>query len=185
MHESSASAEVSQYRGLIQVYTGDGKGKTTAALGLCMRAVGSGMRAIVLQFMKAGGTTSELRSAERLSPELTIRQLGRSPSFITGRPSPEDIEHAKHAWADARKAVLSGEYDLVVLDELNVVLDLGMLSCEEVIECLKERPQHVEVVLTGRKAPKAILDMADLITEMRCIRHPYERGIPARLGIEY
>lgn len=185
MHESAASGTVRLHQGLMQVYTGNGKGKTTAALGLCMRAAGSGLKAVVLQFLKAGGTTSELRSAERLSPDLEIRQLGRSVSFIKGKPLPEDIEHTKRAWENARTVILSGEYDLVVLDELNVVLDLEMLSSQEVIRCLKERPQHVEVVLTGRKAPTEIIDMADLVTEMRCIKHPFERGIPARLGIEY
>lgn len=172
-------------RGLVQVYTGDGKGKTTAAFGQCLRAAGAGLRTVVLQFLKAGGVTSELKSANRLCPNLEVRQLGRSMSFITGTPSPEDIENARQSWAQARAVVLSGEYDLVVLDELNVVLDLEMVSIDDVIECLKRRPRHVEVILTGRKAPAEIVDFADLVTEMRCVKHPYEKGVPARLGIEY
>lgn len=172
-------------RGLVQVYTGDGKGKTTAALGQCVRGVGAGLRAVILQFIKAGNVTSELRSAERLAPNLEIRQLGHSLSFIQGRPSAADIASAREAWAEAEKAILSGDCDIVVLDEINVVLDLRMVSCNEVISCLQRRPRHVEVILTGRGAPKEIIDTADLVTEMRCVKHPYDRGTAARRGIEY
>lgn len=172
-------------RGLVQVYTGDGKGKTTAALGQCVRAVGAGLRAVMLQFIKAGNVTSELRSAERLGPDLEIRQLGHSLSFIQGRPSADDIASARKAWAEAEIAISSGDYDIVVLDEINVVLDLRMVSCAEVISCLERRPSHVEVILTGRGAPNEIIEAADLVTEMRCVKHPYDKGIAARKGIEY
>ena len=172
-------------RGLVQVYTGDGKGKTTAALGQCMRAVGSGLKAVMLQFIKAGNVTSELRSAERLAPCLEIRQLGRSLSLIKGPPSAADIASARSAWAEAERVISSGGYDVVVLDEINVVLSLRMVSSEEVVSCLRRRPCHVEVILTGRGAPKEIIDAADLVTEMQCVKHPYDRGIAARKGIEY
>jgi cob(I)alamin adenosyltransferase len=171
-------------RGLLQVYTGDGKGKTTAALGQCVRAAGYGLRALILQFIKAGAATSELTSAQLLG-NLEIRQLGRALSFIKGKPSPDDVEHARRGWAEAQKAISSGEYDVVVLDEMNVVLDLGMLSSSEVVPFLQQRPAHVEVILTGRNAPNEVIDAADLVTEMRCVKHPYEKGIAARKGIEY
>ncbi len=172
-------------RGLVQVYTGEGKGKTTAALGQCMRAAGCGLRALMLQFIKAGNVTSELRSAERLAPYLEIRQLGHSLSLIAGRPSAVDIASARNAWTEAERAISSGDCDIVVLDEINVVLNLRMISSEEVISCLRRRPCHVEVILTGRGAPSEIIEVADLVTEMRCVKHPYDRGVAARLGIEY
>lgn len=171
-------------QGLIQVYTGDGKGKTTAALGQSVRAAGYGLRVLILQFIKAGDATSELRSVQQLS-NLEIRQLGRALSFIKNKPSPDDIEHARRGWAEAQRVISSGEYDVIVLDEMNVVLDLGMLSCTEVMSFLRQRPTHVEVILTGRKAPDEVIAGADLVTEMRCVKHPYEKGIAARKGIEY
>lgn len=186
MHDHEEATEPRHLRkGLVQVYTGDGKGKTTAALGQCVRAAGCGLRTVMLQFIKAGGVTSELKSAERLRPGMEIRQLGRTLSIIEGAPSPADIENARRAWAEAEEIILSGDYDVVALDEINVVLSLQMVSSEEVIACLGQRPHHVEVILTGRRAPKEIVDVADLVTEMRCVKHPYDRGIPARRGIEY
>ena len=171
-------------RGLVQVYTGDGKGKTTAALGLALRAAGHGLYTYIGQFMK-GLPYGELEAARRLAPYLTIEQYGR-PSFVhVERATPEDIRCAHDGLARAREALHSGQYDIVVLDEVCVAVYFGLLSLEEVLALLDERPQGIELILTGRRAPQELLERADLVTEMREIRHPYAAGVPARAGIEY
>ncbi len=173
-----------QRRGLVQVYTGDGKGKTTAALGLALRAAGHGLRTYIGQFMK-GQPYGELEAARLLTPYLTIEQYGR-PSFVhVERATPEDIRCARDGLARAREALLSGCYDIVVLDEVCVALHFGLLSLREVLGLLDERPEQVELILTGRRAPQELLARADLVTEMREIKHPYASGVPARAGIEY
>ncbi|MGC8873157.1 MAG: cob(I)yrinic acid a,c-diamide adenosyltransferase [Chloroflexia bacterium] len=171
-------------RGFVQVYTGDGKGKTTAALGLALRAAGHGLYTYIGQFMK-GQPYGELEAARLLAPYLTIEQYGR-PSFVHVRhATPEDIRCAHEGLARAREALLSGRYDIVVLDEVCVALHFGLLTLPEVLSLLNERPAKVELVLTGRRAPKELLDRADLVTEMREIKHPYASGVSARPGIEY
>jgi cob(I)alamin adenosyltransferase len=172
-------------RGLIQVYTGDGKGKTTCALGLALRAVGQGFQVYMVQFMK-GRDTGELRAAaERLAPDMTMRSFGR-PGLVNLRaPAPEDLALVREAWNLARQVMLAGEHDLVILDEINLALTFNLLPSEEVFKALRERPPYVEVVLTGRQAPPELVELADLVTEMRPLKHYYAAGVPARRGIEW
>lgn len=171
-------------KGLIQVYTGNGKGKTTAALGLAMRAAGHGLKVHIVQFMKGWPNYGELASVEKL-PNVTIRQFGR-PEFVDKKhPHPEDIHQAKEALKHAREAMLSGEYDILVLDEVNVALDFGLIELSDLLSLLKQKPEGVELVLTGRNAHPALIKRADLVTEMLDIKHPYHKGIKGRKGIEY
>ncbi len=172
-------------RGLIQVYTGDGKGKTTCALGLALRAVGQGFQVYMVQFMK-GRETGELRAAaERLAPDMTMRSFGRPGLVNLKAPAPEDQALVREAWDLARQVILAGEHDLVILDEINLALTHNLVSREEVFQVLRERPPWVEVVLTGRQAPPELVEMADLVTEMRPLKHYYAAGVPARRGIEW
>jgi len=171
-------------RGLIQVYTGHGKGKTSAALGLALRAAGHGLRVHIIQFMKGWPHYGELEAVKAL-PNITIKQFGR-PDFVDkNNPDPEDIRLAHEALEEGRRAMLSGEYDIVVLDELNVALDFGLVSLEEVLSLFDRKPPEVELVLTGRRAHPEVVRRADLVTEMLDIKHPYHEGVPARKGIEY
>jgi len=172
------------FQGRVQVYTGDGKGKTTAALGLALRAAGHGLATYFGQFLK-GRPTGELRAARRLHPHLKVEQFGRK-DFLRpdGDPDQEDIDRARRGLARCRRAMRSGRYRIVVLDEVNVAVDLGLLSEKEVLDALDERPAEVEVVLTGRGAPPAFLRRADLVTEMKERKHYYVKGVKARKGIE-
>ena len=171
-------------RGLIQVYTGNGKGKTSAAFGLALRAVGRGMRVFMIQFIKGGFDYGELYVVDKL-PNLTLRAFGRG-KFVTEKPAgKEDVELAGQALALAEETIKGGRYDVVILDEVNVALSLKLISLEKVLRLIKEKPKHVELVLTGRDAPEEIIEAADLVTEMREIKHPYKKGLPARKGIEY
>jgi len=170
--------------GLIQVYTGDGKGKTTAALGLALRAAGHGLRVHIVQFMKGWPEYGELRSVTFL-PTVTLRQHGRKGFVHPKKPLPQDYEMARKALEDARQSMLGGEIDIIILDEINNALDMGLVGLPEMLELLEEKPAHVELVLTGRGAPAQLLERADLVTEMRCIKHPFQRKVEARRGIEY
>jgi len=170
-------------KGLIQVYTGNGKGKTGAAFGLALRAIGRGLKVCIVQFIKGGFDYGELQIARKL-PLLEIAAYGRG-QFITGKPTSEDLAEAKKAFDHAKSAIYDGKFDIVILDEVNIATHLGLLSVEDLIDVLRKKPLHVEVVLTGRHAPKRITDMADLVTEMKEVKHPYARGIQARKGIEY
>jgi cob(I)alamin adenosyltransferase len=171
-------------KGLVQVYTGDGKGKTTAAFGLALRAVGRRFNVYVIQFIKGGFDYGELYVVEKL-PNLTLKAFGRG-KFVTEKPAnKEDMKLAEEALALAEEVVKNGEYDLVVLDEINVALKLKLIALERVLELVKSKPKHVELVLTGRNAPKEIVEVADLVTEMCEIKHPFRKGYPARMGIEY
>jgi len=169
-------------RGYVQVYTGDGKGKTTAALGLALRAAGAGTKVFIAQFAK-GRPTAELTSLARLSDLITIKQYGRE-HFIMGEPAPEDIEAAQQGLQEAQQAIASGEYPLVILDEANVAVDIGLFSAEALLAVVNAKPQHVEIVITGRNAHRRIIDRADLVTEMRQVKHYYSKGVEARAGIE-
>jgi len=172
-------------QGLIQVYTGDGKGKTTCALGLALRAIGQGFRVFMVQFMKGWGTGEAQSAAQRLAPDFTLRHFGR-PALVNLRsPDPEDLALIREAWDLARQVLEAGEHDLVILDEINVALAFNLISLDEVMETLRHRPPWVEVVLTGRQAPPELLEIADLVTEMRPLKHYYEAGVPARRGIEW
>ena len=166
----------------IQVYTGDGKGKTTAALGLALRAVGAGWRVMFAQFLKYG-EFSEIKALKKLGDQVTIRQYG-SGRFIRGEPSREEIETARAGLSEIMQVMEEGKYDLIVLDEINVAIHFGLIPVESVISLLERRPQDVELVLTGRWAPKEITRRADLVTEARMIKHYLRKGIRARKGIE-
>jgi len=171
-------------KGLVQVYTGDGKGKTTAAFGLALRAIGRGLKVYIIQFIKGGFDYGELYVVDKL-PNITLRAFGRG-RFVTELPPPEeDVELAEEALELAEKVVKSGEHDVVILDEINVALHLKLISLERVLELIKNKPEHVELILTGRYAPKEIIDVADLVTEMREVKHPYRSGYQARKGIEF
>jgi cob(I)alamin adenosyltransferase len=167
--------------GFIQIYTGDGKGKTTAALGLSLRAICAGKRVFFGQFIK-GMAYSELKASEFL-PNFEIVQFGRG-CFIWNEPDDDDVRLAKAGLLRCDEVLRSGEYDVVVLDEVNVAIWYSLLSVDEVIEVLRRRAPHVEVVLTGRRAPAELVELADLVTEMREIKHYYHAGIDAREGIE-
>jgi cob(I)alamin adenosyltransferase len=178
-------------QGMVQVYTGDGKGKTTAALGLACRAIGHGYNVLIIQFIKGNigqratsGEYGELESARRLAPHLTIRPMGRGCRINRENPEPEDVQLCREAMLYAQRAIASGEYDIVVLDEINVAVDLGLIQKEEVLRLLDERPPHVELILTGRRAAPEIMERADLVTEMKEIKHYYRKGVASRTGIE-
>ncbi|RLI18815.1 cob(I)yrinic acid a,c-diamide adenosyltransferase [Candidatus Bathyarchaeota archaeon] len=171
-------------KGLVQVYTGNGKGKTTAAFGLALRAIGRGLKVYVIQFIKGGFDYGELYIADKL-PNLKLKAFGRG-KFVTEKPAEkEDVKLAEEALALAEKVIKSGEYDIVILDEVNVALDLKLIKTEKVVELMKSKPRHVELVLTGRYAPAEIVEIADLVTEMKEIKHPFSKGQQARKGIEY
>ena len=170
--------------GLVQVYTGEGKGKTSAAFGLALRAIGRGLKVYIIQFIKGGFDYGELYIIDKL-PNIELKAFGRG-KFVTEKPPrKEDIKHAEDALQLAKKVVGSGEYDVVILDEINVALNLKLIKIGSVLELMKDKPEHVELVLTGRYATKEIIEVADLVTEMREIKHPYNKGFQARKGIEY
>ena len=171
-------------QGQTQVYTGNGKGKTTAALGLAFRACGRGLRVMMIQFMKGGGPYGEHAAAEKLTPLLSIIPTGRPGWVRRPNPDPEDIRLAQDAFAQARAALISGDYDLIILDEINGAVSFGLVSVEEVLEMIRSKPPTVELVLTGRDASEEVIAAADLVTEMKEIKHYYRAGIPSREGIE-
>jgi len=171
-------------KGLVQVYTGDGKGKTTAALGLALRASGQGLRVYIIQFMKGWPFYGELEGVKHL-PGVTLRQFGR-PDFVNkDNPDPEDVRQAQEALDHAQQVLTEGQNDLVILDEVNVAVDFGLIKLADLMELLNRRPPHVELVLTGRYAPRELIARADLVTEMLQIKHPYTEGVPARKGVEF
>jgi cob(I)alamin adenosyltransferase len=175
-----------EFKGFIQIYTGDGKGKTTAALGLALRASGRGLRTFFGQFLK-GRTTGEALAAAKLAPLLVIESFGRRGFVVItdgGVPEDEDVARAESGLAKCRAAMLSGSYDIVVLDEVCVAVDLKILPEVKVLELLDAKPAGVELVLTGRRATQTLLERADLVTEMRERRHYGAKGVRARYGIE-
>lgn len=179
----SAGTDIREKLGLVQVYTGNCKGKTTAALGLALRAMGNGLEVGMVQFMKAPQIYGEYEIAKQL-PHFTLLPMGRSCLVREGSIKQEDYDAAAAALRKAEEMVQSRKYDIVILDEINVTVHMGLLKAEDVLTVVKARPPHVEMVLTGRYAPPEFIDLADLVTEMRCVKHPYEKGIPARDGIE-
>lgn len=177
--------EAKKELGLLQIYTGNGKGKTSAALGLAFRASGHGLKILIAQFMKASGYYGEETTSHRL-PNITWKTFGRHDFVDLTTPEEIDQNLAKAGWEFAKKALLSEDYDMIILDEANVALACKLIPLEEMIQALKTRTPQVEVILTGRYAPEEILELADLVTEMKEVRHPFaENKIEARQGIEY
>ncbi len=174
-------------RGLVLVLTGDGKGKTTSCLGMAIRAVGYGMHVAMIQFIKGSLHYGELDGAKRLAPEFELTPMGKGFVGIMGDTLPfaEHAAAAKKALAAARRKMLSGRYDVVILDEVNVALHLGLLEASDVVALVREKPETVHLILSGRNAREEIVGLAHLVTEMRCIKHPFERGIEAEKGIDY
>jgi cob(I)alamin adenosyltransferase len=169
--------------GLVQVYTGNGKGKTSAAFGLALRAIGRGLKVYMIQFIKGGFDYGELYAVEKL-PNFDLKAFGRG-EFIRTEPSKEDIRLAEEALKLAEKVLHGGEYDIVILDEINVALNLKLINLDDVLKLIENKPKRVEIVLTGRNAPEKIIEVADLVTELKEIKHPFSKGHKARKGIEY
>lgn len=175
---------VEKFKGMIQVYTGNGKGKTTAALGLCLRAAGWGYRSYIGQFMK-GQDYGELHSIKKIRDLIVIEQFGKKGFVhIEKGPDEEDIRLAKNGLKKCLEKMRSGKFRIVVLDEINVAFHFHLISEEEIHSFLDEKPDDVEVILTGRYAPQSIIDRADLVTEMKEVKHYYQKGVRARKGIE-
>ena len=169
-------------KGYVQVYTGDGKGKTTAALGLALRAAGAGFQVYIAQFIK-GMKYNELDVLARLSDFITVKQYGRR-CFIDGAPEEEDVRAARDGIREVKKIMHSGCYQVIILDEANIATYFNLFSVEELLDLIKTKPEEVELIITGRKADPRIIEAADLVTEMKEIKHYYQKGIEARDGFE-
>lgn len=175
--------------GYIQVYTGNGKGKTTASLGLAMRALGRCWKVLIIMFTKGGDNYGELYSFRNLSPEiaenLTIIQAGLDRIVYADNKSEEDAKAIQKGWEFAKKAIKNDEYNLIILDEANIAIDLGFIDLKEMLEVLKNKPEDMEIVLTGRNAKEEIIDIAHLVSEIQPRKHYWDTGVEARKGIEY
>ena len=169
-------------KGYVHVYTGNGKGKTTAAIGLAIRAAGAGMRVYIAQFVK-GMHYSELDALDRYTDRITLKQYGRD-CFIEKEPEEEDIQAARQGLEEVKGILASGDYQMVVLDEANIATRYNLFSPDELIELVRSKPEAVELVITGRNADPKVVALADLVTEMKEIKHYYNRGVQARPGIE-
>jgi cob(I)alamin adenosyltransferase len=173
-------------KGLIIVNTGPGKGKTTAAMGTALRAVGNGLKVLMLQFLKGSWHYGELDAVRAFDDNFVIKQMGRGFVKVGGaQTDPEDLRMVEEAWAEAEKAILSGEWDVVILDEINYAISYKMLDPEKIVAALKKKPEMVHVILTGRNAHPSIIEVADTVTEMKEVKHAYTKGIEAQRGIEY
>lgn len=175
---------MSERMGLIHLYTGDGKGKTTCALGLAVRAAGYGYRSFIGQFMK-GQKYGEIFSLKKLFPLVVIEQFGLKEFVHPEKPRKIDFEMAKKGLSRMEEVLISGIYKIVVFDEINVTVHFGLLKSEEVIDVIKKKPAETEIILTGRYAPPEFYEIADLISEVRKVKHYFDKGIMARKGIEY
>jgi cob(I)alamin adenosyltransferase len=172
--------------GLIIVFTGKGKGKTTAAIGQALRATGQGLKVLMLQFIKGTWDYGELESIKRLDPDFNIKPLGKG--FIRSKSKLNDneaLENIKQSWEQAKNEIFSDKYDMVILDEINYVVDFGLLPVDEVLSLLEKKPKRLHIILTGRNARKEVIERADLVTEMMEIKHHYSKGIKAQKGIEF
>ncbi len=174
----------SSHKGLIQVFTGEGKGKTSAALGSVIRALGNGLRVFIVVFMKAGQPSGEWDILSGLQ-NVSVARFGAGPLVNPASIKPQDREEAEKALAAARQAMLDGKYDLIVLDEVNVAVAWELIKLDDVIRLIEDKPPELELILTGRGADKEIVKMADLVTEMLNIKHPYNEGNVARKGFDY
>lgn len=172
-------------KGLVLVYTGKGKGKTTAALGLALRATGHDEKIFLLQFKKCDPNYGEIKAINKYLPNIKFVQTGRNRISPEGILVEDDSSLAWNGFLLGKEAVMSGEYDLVIFDEINVAVDYGVLPLEEVLKMLSQRPSHVDIVLTGRNAHQEIIDAADMVSEVRMIKHHYKSGIKARAGMEF
>ncbi|MHB8772500.1 MAG: cob(I)yrinic acid a,c-diamide adenosyltransferase [Syntrophales bacterium] len=183
--EDPRRAVLEKYRkGLVQVYTGEGKGKTTAAFGQALRAIGQGFRVCVIQFMK-GRKYGECLAAERHLANLTVHLCGLDSFVMRENPAPLDIELARNGLDLARRTIASGAYDMVVLDEINVAVDFKLIPLADLIELIREKPAELDLVLTGRNAAPEVIALADTVSDIREVRHHYRAGIKERAGIEY
>ncbi|NLJ56232.1 MAG: cob(I)yrinic acid a,c-diamide adenosyltransferase [Firmicutes bacterium] len=171
--------------GLVLVYTGNGKGKTTAALGLALRALGHGQRVFMVQFLKGDPCYGEIQAINKYLPTFEVVQSGKNKMRPDGSLVEDRPDVVREGFSKGKEALLSGAYDLVIFDEINIVLDRGRLTVQEVLETLAARPKHVNVVLTGRHAAKEIIDFADLVSEVQEIKHPFRRGVRAQQGVEF
>jgi len=171
-----------EFKGYIQVYTGNGKGKTTAALGLAIRAAGAGLKVFIAQFIKMG-EYSEIKALKRFKGLITVEQFG-SGRFIKGKPSASDIEAARKGVEKIKAAFTSGQHNVIIMEEANVAAALGLLSVEDILKIMDEKPKDVELVITGRGADSRIIEKADLVTEMKEVKHYFQKGVKARIGIE-
>ena len=169
-------------KGYTHIYTGDGKGKTTAALGLAVRAAGAGLQVFLAQFIK-GKQYSELNALKRLADLITVEQYGL-PRFINGKPSEPDVEAAHYGLEKLKSSMLSGRFDLIIIDEGNVAVTYGLLSKQDLLDLIAMKPESLELVITGRGALPEIIDKADIVTEMKAVKHYYDNGVNARVGIE-
>lgn len=169
-------------KGYVQVYTGNGKGKTTASLGLCLRALGAGMTVYIIQFLKKGDY-SEIKALETFSGQVTVEQYGLG-CFVKGQPSPDDVAAGQNGYERAKTVIRAGAHDLVILEEACVAVTCGLFSEQDLLSLIDLRPDHVELVITGRGAGDALIQRADLVTEMKEIKHYYKQGVMARVGIE-
>jgi cob(I)alamin adenosyltransferase len=173
-------------RGLIIVNTGPGKGKTTAAMGTALRAIGQGLRVLMLQFLKGSWHYGELDAVKAFGDKFVLKQMGRGFVKVGGAETdPEDVRMVEEAWTEAEAAIRSGEWDMVILDEINYAISYGMLDPAKVVKALQDKPPMVHVILTGRNAHPTIVALADTVTEMRQVKHAYEQGVMAQRGIEY
>ncbi len=181
--------ELREKLGLVHVYTGNGKGKTTAALGLAMRALEHGLNVSMVQFLKGGLYVGELLAPARFSGQFSIDQFGKGsedePHYDDFEPDEADRERALRGLERARELMRQGQADVLILDEVHVALQLGHLDVSEVLDVMREKPERMELVLTGRHAPKELVEAADYVTEMRAHRHPYNKGILGRKGVDY
>jgi cob(I)alamin adenosyltransferase len=169
-------------KGYTQVYTGNGKGKTTAAIGLAVRAAGAGLKVFIVQFIKMGGY-SEIKALQRFSDLITVEQFGLG-RFIKGTPRPEDIEAAQKGLERAKAVMASDEYNIVIMEEANVAANVGLFAVNDLLKIIHSKPDDMELVITGRGASPRIIEKADLVTEMKEIKHYYQAGVRARVGIE-
>jgi len=179
-----AKTDTAANRGLVIVITGDGKGKTTSAFGQALRAVGQGYRVYIMQFMK-GRNYGEFMAGSRYLPSLTIRRSGLDSFVMRGSPAPVDIELARKGFELAKKAITSGRYDMVILDEINVAVDFKLIELADLMDLIRQKPPGLDLILTGRYAAKEIIKLADTVSEIKDIKHHYAAGIKGRAGIEY
>lgn len=169
-------------KGYVQIYTGNGKGKTTASLGLSVRAAGAGLKVFIAQFLKQGDY-SEIKALERFSDSIKIQQYGLG-RFVRGKPTEEEIMAARKGLADVNQAMRSGKFDLIIVEEGNVAAACGLFEVQELLDLISNKPDNLELVITGRGAAPEVIAQADLVTEMKAIKHYYEKGVAARVGIE-